>query len=102
MYNCARSFAEPKHNNNHFSMLNLGDFVKFPCGDSIFDNDFIPKNHWRMLTALPDPNINPRPFVYIQMGALAATSVFGLTSGSIFQGNISQLAQLLTIVGRAT
>ena len=84
VYNCARSFGEPKHNNTHFQHLNLRYFVEFPrrvnvgistflLSDPIFDNDFMPKKHWEMPTALPDPNINARPFVYIQMGAFAAT-----------------------------
>ena len=45
----------------------------FLLSDPIYDNDFSPKNHWKMHTALPDPDINARPFVYIQMGAFAAT-----------------------------
>ena len=67
-----------------FQPLNLRDFVEFPrsvnvgistflLSDPIFDNDFMPKKHWKMLSALPDPNINARPFVDIQMGAFAAT-----------------------------
>ena len=67
-----------------FQPLNLRDFVEFPrsvkvgistflLSDPIFDIDFMPKNHWKMLTALPSLNINAQPFVYIQMGALATT-----------------------------
>ena len=67
-----------------FQHLNLRYFVEFPrrvnegtntflLSDPIFDNDFMPKRHWEMLTALSDLNINARPFVYIQMGIFAAT-----------------------------
>ena len=67
-----------------FEPLTLGDIVVFPHSAKvgvgvfslsvpIFDNDFMPNNQWVILTALPDHNINVQPFVYIQMGALAAT-----------------------------
>ena len=71
----------------------------FLLSDPIYDNDFDPKNHWKMHIALRDLDINARPFVYIQMGAFAATQVLGITSGSNFRGNIGHLAQLMTTVG---
>ena len=51
----------------------------FLLSGPIYDNDFDPKNHWKMHTALPDPDINARPFVYILMGAFDAIKVLGLT-----------------------
>ena len=44
----------------------------FLLSDPIYDNDFNPKNHWEMHTALPDPDINAQSFVYIQIYAFAA------------------------------
>ena len=49
--------------------LTVRDGDEFPCSANvgigmfllsipIFDHDFMLKNHWIMLTALPDPNIN--------------------------------------------
>ena len=52
-----------------FNPQNVGDIVEFPhrakvgismflLSDPIFDNDFLPKNHWKMLKDLLDPDTN--------------------------------------------
>ena len=71
----------------------------FLLSGPIYDNDFDPKYHWKMHTALPNPDINACPFVYILMGAFDAIQVLGLTSGSNIRGNMGILAQLMTTVG---
>ena len=72
--NMVRLMCQPDNTNfQHLNLIDLLEFLRttyigigmFLLSDPIYDNDFNPKNHCKMHTALPDPDVNAQHFVYI-------------------------------------